>query len=117
MTIYSLSAELPKRVCGEFRCKICGGFIDGRDLAGFEDHEGRCRTPRKIRCSSSNRGCQRDRERDLVITARRAASRRRKLLFFSICSYGVSPLRHKNVSRFLEHHEGGLAASHQSTRP
>jgi hypothetical protein len=40
MIIYSLSAELPKRVCGEFRCKICGGFIDGRDLAGFEDHEG-----------------------------------------------------------------------------
>jgi hypothetical protein len=34
-----LSAELHKRVCGEFRCKICGGFIDGRDLAGFEDHE------------------------------------------------------------------------------
>jgi hypothetical protein len=52
MIIYSLSAELPKRVCGEFRCKICGGFIDGRDLAGFEDHEGRCRTPRKIRCSA-----------------------------------------------------------------
>jgi hypothetical protein len=28
MIIYSLSAELPKRVCGGFRCKICGGFID-----------------------------------------------------------------------------------------
>jgi hypothetical protein len=46
MIIYSLSAELPKRVCGEFRCKICGGFIDGRDLAGFEDHEGRAAAPR-----------------------------------------------------------------------
>jgi hypothetical protein len=76
----------------------------------------RCRTPRKIRCSSSNRCCQGDRERDLVITARRAALRRRKLLFL-ICSYGVSPLRHRNVSRFLEHHEGGLAAGHQSTCP
>jgi len=82
---------------------------------GFRITRPRCRTPRKIRCSSSNRCCQGDRERDLVITARRAASRRRKLLFFSICSHGVSPLRHKNVSRFLEHHEGGLAASHQST--
>ena len=23
-----------------FRCKICGGFIDARDLAWVEDHEG-----------------------------------------------------------------------------
>jgi hypothetical protein len=23
-----------------FRCKICGGFIDARDLAWIEDHEG-----------------------------------------------------------------------------
>ena len=23
-----------------FRCTICGGFIDGRDLAWVEDHEG-----------------------------------------------------------------------------
>jgi hypothetical protein len=23
-----------------FRCEICGGFIDGRDLAWVEDHEG-----------------------------------------------------------------------------
>ena len=23
-----------------FRCGICGGFIDGRDLAWVEDHEG-----------------------------------------------------------------------------
>ena len=39
MIIYSLSAELPKRVCGGFRCKICG-FIDARDLTWVEDHEG-----------------------------------------------------------------------------
>jgi len=24
----------------DFRCKICGGFIDARDLAWIEDHEG-----------------------------------------------------------------------------
>jgi len=23
-----------------FRCKICGGYIDARDLAWIEDHEG-----------------------------------------------------------------------------
>ena len=23
-----------------FRCKICGGFIDARDLAWLEEHEG-----------------------------------------------------------------------------
>ena len=23
-----------------FRCKICGGFIDARDVAWIEDHEG-----------------------------------------------------------------------------
>src|SRR5450631_3463375 len=37
MIIYSLSAELPKRVCGDFRCKICGGWIDARDYVWVED--------------------------------------------------------------------------------
>jgi hypothetical protein len=40
MIIYSLSAELPKRVFGDFRCKICGGFIDAQDFVWIEDHEG-----------------------------------------------------------------------------
>jgi hypothetical protein len=35
-----LSAELPKRVCGGFRCKACGGWIDARDYVWVEDHEG-----------------------------------------------------------------------------
>jgi hypothetical protein len=35
-----------------FRCKSCGGFIDGRDLVRVEDHDGPCRT--RLKMESSN---------------------------------------------------------------
>jgi hypothetical protein len=45
-----------------------------------------------------------ERERDLVINRAKGRFTPEETSLFSICSYGVSPLRHRNVSRFLEHH-------------
>jgi hypothetical protein len=36
-----------------FRCNICGGYLDARDYVWVRITKARCRTRRKIACSSS----------------------------------------------------------------
>ena len=45
-----------RRVCETdhyFRYKLCGGYLDARDLVWIEDHEGPLPHPRKIKLSSA----------------------------------------------------------------
>jgi hypothetical protein len=56
-----LGERTDRRVCEAehyFRCKICGGYLDARDLVWVEDHEGPCRTRRKMEFSSANRAAR-----------------------------------------------------------
>jgi hypothetical protein len=93
-----------RRVCEAehyFRCRICGGFIDARDVAWIEDHEGPLPHPAQdgiqqlqrwppdgVASASQDSYGKRPASRGLIGTDR-AAMYTKSSRFFSICSGGA----------------------------